>query len=89
MLSAAKARELDWGYLQIGRNLRGLEAERERLWWATQTIVVLALLVAGLASWWFSGLAMRPTNCAHLWPICWRWWTLTGRSRRMTPSPGS
>ncbi len=57
--------ELDWGYLQIGRSLRGLDAERERLWWATQTIVVLALLVAGLASWWLSGLAMRPLLKAY------------------------
>jgi two-component Ni(II)/redox sensor kinase NrsS len=57
--------ELDWGYLQIGRSLRGLDAERERLWWATQTIVVLALLVAGLASWWLSGLAMRPLLAAY------------------------
>ena len=57
--------ELDWGYLQIGRSLRGLDAERERLWWTTQTIVVLALLVAGLASWWLSGLAMRPLLAAY------------------------
>ncbi len=57
--------ELDWGYLQIGRSLRGLDAERERLWWATQTIVVLALLVAGLTSWWLSGLAMRPLLAAY------------------------
>jgi two-component Ni(II)/redox sensor kinase NrsS len=63
--SGAKARELDWGYLQIGRSLRGLDAEGERLWWATQTIVVLALLVAGLASWWLSGLAMRPLMAAY------------------------
>lgn len=63
--SGVKARELDWGYLQIGRSLRGLDAERQRLWWATQTIVVLALLVAGLASWWLSGLAMRPLLAAY------------------------
>lgn len=63
--SGANALELDWGYLQIGRSLRGLDAERERLWWATQTIVVLALLVAGLASWWLSGLAMRPLLAAY------------------------
>ncbi len=61
----AKTTELDWGYLQIGRSLRGLDAERERLWWATQTIVVLALLVAALASWWLSGLAMRPLLAAY------------------------
>jgi two-component Ni(II)/redox sensor kinase NrsS len=61
----AKTTELDWGYLQIGRSLRGLEAERERLWWATQTIVVLALLVAALASWWLSCLAMRPLLAAY------------------------
>jgi two-component system, OmpR family, Ni(II)-sensor and/or redox sensor kinase NrsS len=61
----AEPTELDWGYLQIGRSLRGLEAERERLWWATQTIVGLALLVAGLASWWLSGLAMRPLLAAY------------------------
>ena len=63
--SGANAQELDWGYLQIGRSLRGLDAERERLWWATQKIVVLALLVAGLASWWLSGLAMRPLLTAY------------------------
>lgn len=63
--SGANALELDWGYLEIGRSLRGLDAERERLWWATQTIVVLALLVAGLASWWLSGLAMRPLLAAY------------------------
>ncbi len=58
-------KELDWGYLQIGRSLRGLDAERERLWWSAQTIVVLALLVAALASWWLSGLAMRPLLAAY------------------------
>jgi len=63
--AGAAPRELDWGYLQIGRSLRGLDAERERLWWATQTIVLLALLVAGLASWWLSGLAMRPLLKAY------------------------
>ncbi len=63
--AGAEPTELDWGYLQIGRSLRGLDAERERLWWATQTIVVLALLVAGLASWWLSGLAMRPLLKAY------------------------
>ncbi len=61
----ANALELDWGYLQIGRSLRGLDGERQRLWWATQKIVVLALLVAGLASWWLSGLAMRPLLAAY------------------------
>lgn len=61
----ANALELDWGYLQIGRSLSGLDAERQRLWWATQTIVVLALLVAGLASWWLSGLAIRPLLAAY------------------------
>ena len=63
--AGAEPMELDWGYLQIGRSLRGLDAERERLWWATQTIVGLALLVAGLASWWLSGLAMRPLLAAY------------------------
>lgn len=63
--AGADPMELDWGYLQIGRSLRGLDAERERLWWATQTIVLLALLVAGLASWWLSGLAMRPLLAAY------------------------
>ena len=63
--AGADPMELDWGYLQIGRSLRGLDAERERLWWTTQTIVVLALLVAGLASWWLSGLAMRPLLAAY------------------------
>ena len=63
--AGASPMELDWGYLQIGRSLRGLDAERERLWWATQTIVVLALLVAGLASWWLSGLALRPLLKAY------------------------
>jgi two-component Ni(II)/redox sensor kinase NrsS len=61
----ANALEMDWGYLQIGRSLSGLDAERQRLWWATQTIVVLALVVAGLASWWLSGLAMRPLLAAY------------------------
>ncbi|MCP9859934.1 MULTISPECIES: two-component system sensor histidine kinase RppB [unclassified Cyanobium] len=63
--AGAAPTELDWGYLQIGRSLRGLDAERERLWWATQTIVMLALVVAGLASWWLSGLAMRPLLAAY------------------------
>jgi two-component Ni(II)/redox sensor kinase NrsS len=63
--AGADPTELDWGYLQIGRSLRGLDAERERLWWTTQTMVVLALLVAGLASWWLSGLAMGPLLAAY------------------------
>ena len=61
----AELAELDWGYLQIGRSLRGLDAEGERLWWAAQTIVLVALLVAGLASWWLSGLAMQPLLKAY------------------------
>jgi two-component Ni(II)/redox sensor kinase NrsS len=61
----ANALEMDWGYLQIGRSLSGLDAERQRLWWAIQTIVVLALAVAGLASWWLSGLAIRPLLAAY------------------------
>jgi two-component Ni(II)/redox sensor kinase NrsS len=61
----ADSMELDWGYLQIGRSLSGLDAERERLWLTTQLMVVLALLVAGLASWWLSGLAMRPLLAAY------------------------
>ncbi|MEB3321689.1 MAG: two-component system sensor histidine kinase RppB [Synechococcaceae cyanobacterium] len=50
----------EWGYLQIGRSLAGLEAERERLIWIGHSIFLLALALAGLASWWLSGLAMRP-----------------------------
>ncbi|MCP9884118.1 GHKL domain-containing protein [Synechococcus sp. ATX 2A4] len=45
--------------------MRGLDAEAERLWWAAQTIVLVALLVAGLASWWLSGLAMQPLLKAY------------------------
>jgi len=58
--SEANSLALNWGYLEIGRSLRGHDAEGERLWWVIQLVVVMALLVAGLASWWLSGLAMRP-----------------------------
>lgn len=52
--------QLPWGYLQVGRSLKGLDDHL-----ATLRLLILigfpvALLLVYGASWWFAGIAMRP-----------------------------
>jgi two-component Ni(II)/redox sensor kinase NrsS len=49
-----------WGYLQISRSLRDLDAEAQRLLWLGHGVFLIALLAMGAASWWLSGLAIAP-----------------------------
>ena len=50
----------DWGYLQISRSLKPLDAEAHRLWWLGHGVFALAMAGMALASWWLAGRAMGP-----------------------------
>jgi two-component Ni(II)/redox sensor kinase NrsS len=65
LTAAAGPAGTEWGYLQIGRSLRWLDQERQRLWLIGHGMALLALGVVGVASWIFAGLAMRPLLTAY------------------------
>jgi two-component Ni(II)/redox sensor kinase NrsS len=54
-----------WGYLQVGRTLAALDAERQRLRWTLVAALPLALALVAVSSWWLSGLAMQPIYRAY------------------------
>jgi two-component Ni(II)/redox sensor kinase NrsS len=66
-----------WGYLQVGRTLTAYDSETRRLGWILMSGVPLTLGLVAIASWWLSGVAMKPiyqsyqtqqqftTNAAH------------------------
>ena len=49
-----------WGYLQVGRSLKDFDGHLVSLRWIMLIGLPLALLLITAASWWLSGLAMRP-----------------------------
>ena len=49
-----------WGYLQVGRSLKDFDDHLVSLRWIMLVGLPLALLLITTASWWLSGLAMRP-----------------------------
>ena len=49
-----------WGYLQVGRSLKDFDGHLVSLRWIMLVGLPLALLLITAASWWLSGLAMRP-----------------------------
>jgi hypothetical protein len=50
----------DWGYFQVGRNVKDFEDYLERVKWALKLGLPFSLLLVGGAGWWLSKLAMRP-----------------------------
>jgi two-component Ni(II)/redox sensor kinase NrsS len=49
-----------WGTLQVGRTLATFDGELRRLRWIFAAALLLTLTSVATASWWLSGLAMRP-----------------------------
>jgi len=49
-----------WGTLQVGRTLAAFDGELRRLRWILVSGLLLTLASVAVASWWLSGLAMRP-----------------------------
>ncbi|TVR05408.1 MAG: two-component sensor histidine kinase [Phormidium sp. GEM2.Bin31] len=49
-----------WGYIQVGQSLSEYEARLREIAGTLLLGLPLALLVVGGASWWLSGVAMRP-----------------------------
>jgi signal transduction histidine kinase len=50
----------DWGYFQVGRNLKDFEDYLARVKWALKLGLPISLILVGGASWWLAGLAMQP-----------------------------
>jgi signal transduction histidine kinase len=60
-LSPLKTREAThWGYLQIGRSTRPFDDYMRSLHWLIIFGVPVTMGLIGGASWWLSGIAMRP-----------------------------
>ena len=50
----------NWGYLQVGRSLRDFDRYVANVRWILLLGVPLVVLIVAGASWWLSGLAIRP-----------------------------
>jgi signal transduction histidine kinase len=50
----------NWGYLQVGRSLRDFDRYVANVRWILLLGVPLVVLMVAGASWWLSGLAIRP-----------------------------
>jgi two-component Ni(II)/redox sensor kinase NrsS len=57
---AATQEHRAWGTLQVGRTLAPFDEELKRLRWIFAAGLPLTLVSISVASWWLSGLAMRP-----------------------------
>lgn len=57
---------LPWGYMQIGRSLKEWDAYLSTLRLLLFLGLPLVMLLVGGASWWLSGLAMRPIYQSYL-----------------------
>ncbi|MEG4033967.1 two-component system sensor histidine kinase RppB [Microcoleus sp. Pol12B5] len=57
---------LPWGYMQIGRSLKEWDAYLNTLRLLLFLGLPLVMLLVGGASWWLSGLAMRPIYQSYL-----------------------
>jgi signal transduction histidine kinase len=51
---------LDWGYIQVGRSLEEFNSYLDTVKLTLALGLPIALLLITFASWWLSGLAMRP-----------------------------
>lgn len=50
----------NWGYLQVGRNLRDFDTYVANVKWILMLGVPLVVLLVMAASWWLAGFAIRP-----------------------------
>ncbi|MDJ0573500.1 MAG: ATP-binding protein [Pleurocapsa sp. MO_192.B19] len=50
----------NWGYLQVGRSLQDFDTYVDNVRWVLLLGVPLLVLMVAGASWWLSGLAIRP-----------------------------
>ncbi|MGF1541111.1 MAG: sensor histidine kinase [Pleurocapsa sp.] len=50
----------NWGYLQVGRSLRDIDRYVANVRWVMVLGIPLVVLLVAIASWWLSGLAIRP-----------------------------
>ncbi|WP_416671157.1 two-component system sensor histidine kinase RppB [Egbenema bharatensis] len=49
-----------WGYIQVGESLEAYETHLARVRWTLIIGLPIAMLLVAGASWWLSGVAMRP-----------------------------
>lgn len=49
-----------WGYIQVGQSLAGYETHLAQVRWTLIIGLPIAMLLVAGASWWLSGVAMRP-----------------------------
>lgn len=49
-----------WGYLLVGRSFQDFDQYLTTVRWSLLIGLALSLMVVSLASWWLSGIAMRP-----------------------------
>ncbi len=50
----------DWGYLQVGRNIADVNSYMDAVKLSLLVGLPMAMMMVAVASWWLSGLAMRP-----------------------------
>ena len=50
----------DWGYLQVGRNIADVNSYMDAVKLSLFVGLPIAMTMIAIASWWLSGLAMRP-----------------------------
>lgn len=52
--------QVPWGYIQVGQSLEEYETHLARVRWTLTIGLPTAMLLVTAASWWLSGIAMRP-----------------------------
>ncbi|HEY9607235.1 MAG TPA: two-component system sensor histidine kinase RppB [Allocoleopsis sp.] len=50
----------DWGYFQVGRNLKDFNDYLNNVKWILRLGLPTTLILVGVSSWWLAGLAMQP-----------------------------
>lgn len=50
----------DWGYFQVGRNLKDFNDYLNNVKWILKLGSLTTLILVGVSSWWLAGLAMQP-----------------------------
>ncbi|AFY55692.1 histidine kinase [Rivularia sp. PCC 7116] len=59
-LSLQAKNNLNWGYLQVGRNIADVNSYMDAVKLSLLIGLPMAMIMVAIASWWLSGLAMRP-----------------------------
>ena len=57
--------QIPWGYIQVGQSLEDYETHLARVRWTLSIGLPTAMLFVAAASWWLSGIAMRPVYQAY------------------------